>query len=385
LLLCFVPFGCKKKPAPAPPPEVFFITAQSTNVPLFQEWIATLDGLVNAQIRAQVSGYLLKQEYPDGGHVKKGDPLFEIDPRPFEAALNQATAKLAQDQAQLGKARLDVERYTPLAKTQAISQEELDHATQARLAAEAQVKADEASIENAKLNVGFTKVLSPIDGLAGIAQAQIGDLVGPTGPVLTTVSTLDPMRAFFNVSERSYLTFWRKLIESTNANNALPLELILGDGSVYPERGKFYMVDRQVNPTTGTLQIAGLFPNPKYILRPGQFGRVRAQTDIKHDVFVVPQRVVTEMQGSYQVTVVDNDNKAHAVKVEVGDQQGSNWIVEKGLQPGQRLVVEGLEKAKDGAVVNPKPWQPHANNEPPPTTATNQPPANREGAEKPKR
>jgi membrane fusion protein (multidrug efflux system) len=385
LLLCFVPFGCKKKPAPAPPPEVFFITAQSTNVPLFQEWIATLDGLVNAQIRAQVSGYLLKQEYPDGGHVKKGDPLFEIDPRPFEAALNQATAKLAQDQAQLGKARLDVERYTPLAKTQAISQEELDNATQAKLAAEAQVKADEASIENAKLNVGFTKVLSPIDGLAGIAQAQIGDLVGPTGPVLTTVSTLDPMRAFFNVSERSYLTFWRKLIESTNANNALPLELILGDGSVYPERGKFYMVDRQVNPTTGTLQIAGLFPNPKYILRPGQFGRVRAQTDIKHDVFVVPQRVVTEMQGSYQVTVVDNDNKAHAVKVEVGDQQGSNWIVEKGLQPGQRLVVEGLEKAKDGAVVNPKPWQPHANNEPPPTTATNQPPANREGAEKPKR
>lgn len=353
LLSCLLT-GCKKKAAPPAPPEVQVILAQETNVPIFHEWIGTLDGLVNAQIRAQLTGYLLSQNYVDGAQVKKGDLLFQIDPRPFEAALDQAQAKLAQDQAQLGKAQLDVKRYEPLARNQAISQEELDNAVQAQRAAEAAVKADDAAIVNARLNVGFTKVISPIDGLAGLAQAQIGDLVGPTGPVLTTVSTLNPMRAFFNVSESSYLTYWRHLLESTNANDSLPLQLILADGSVYPAKGKFFMADRQVNPTTGTLQVAGLFPNPNFILRPGAYARVRAQTGIERGVVVLPQRAVSEMQGSYQVSVIDDQNKAHSVPVTVGEQQGSNWIIQKGVQPGQRVVVEGLEKAKDGATVVPK-------------------------------
>jgi membrane fusion protein (multidrug efflux system) len=349
--------GCKKAATPPPPPEVQVISVETTNVPIFQEWIGTLDGLVNAQIRAQVSGYLLTQNYLEGSEVKKGDLLFQVDPRPFEAIVDQAAAKLAQDQAQLAKAQLDVNRFEPLAKKQAIPQSDYENAVQAQRAAEAQVKADEAAVVNARLNVGFTKVTAPIEGLAGIAQAQIGDLVGPTGPVLTTVSTINPMRVFFNVSEKSYLTYWGKFMESTNVETGLPLQLILADGSVYPEKGHFYMADRQVSPSTGTLQIAGLFPNPKFILRPGQYARVRAQIDVKRDVVFVPQRVVSEMQGQYQVTVVDDQNKAHGVTVEVGEQQGSNWIIERGLEPGQRIVIEGLEKAKDGTVVNPKPFQ----------------------------
>jgi RND family efflux transporter MFP subunit len=349
--------GCKKKAPPTSPPEVQVIIAQATNVPIFQEWIGTLDGLVNAQIRAQVTGYLLTRNYTEGGHVKKGDLLFQIDPRPFEAIVDQALGKTAQDQAQLAKAQLDVARYEPLVKNQAISQADLDNAVQAQRAAEAQVKADEAAVVNARLNVGFTKVTSPIDGLAGIALAQIGDLVGPTGRVLTTVSTIDPMRVFFNVSERSYLGYWRKLMDATNGDNELPLQLILADGSTYPEQGRFFMADRQVSPTTGTLQVAGLFPNPHLILRPGQYGRVRAQVGIKRGVVLVPQRVVSEMQGSYQVTIIDDQNKAHAVTVEVGEQEGSNWIIEKGLEPGQRIVIEGIEKAKDGVRVDPKLFQ----------------------------
>jgi membrane fusion protein (multidrug efflux system) len=348
--------GCKKKAPLTPLPEVQVITAQATNVPIVQEWIGTLDGLVNAQIRAQVTGYLLTRNYAEGGQVKKGDLLFEIDPRPFEAIVDQALGKTGQDQAQLAKAQLDVARNEPLAKNQAISQADLDNAVQAERAAEAQVKADEAAVVNARLNVGFTKVTSPIDGLAGIAQAQIGDLVGPNGPVLTTVSTINPMRVFFNVSERSYLGYWRKVMESTN-DNELPLQLILADGSTYPEKGRFFMADRQVSPTTGTLQMAGLFPNPHFILRPGQYARVRAQVGMKRGVVVVPQRVVSEMQGSYQVTIIDDQNKAHALTVEVGEQQGSNWIIEKGLEPGQRIVIEGIEKAKDGALVNPRFYQ----------------------------
>jgi len=373
IVITLVAVGCKKKnPPPPPPPEVQVITVTPIDVPIFEQWIGTLDGFVNAQIRAQVTGYLLSQNYAEGSQVKKGDLLFQIDPHPFQAALEQVQAKLAQDQAQLGKTELDVRRYTPLAKQQAISQEELDNAVQANLAAKAQVKADEAAIDNAQLSLGFTRITSPIDGIAGIALAQIGDLVGPSGGVLTTVSTIDPIKAYFSVSEQSYLTFWRRVIGSQNTNEALPLQMILSDGSIYPEKGKFFIADRQVNSNTGTLQIAGLFPNPIFILRPGQYARVRAQTKIKKDAMLVPQRAVTELQGSYQISVVDSQNKAHVIPVKVGEEIGQNWIIEEGLHPGDRVVMEGIEKAKEGTLVNPKPFTPQNQTDNP---ATNQPAA----------
>jgi RND family efflux transporter MFP subunit len=350
--------GCKKKSAPPPPPEVQVITLAPTNVPIFEEWIGTLDGFVNAQIRAQVTGYLLVQNYAEGGEVKKGDLLFEIDPRPFQAALDQANAKLAQDQAQAGKTELDVKRYTPLAQEQAISQEQLDNAVQANLAATAQVKADEAAVENAQLNLDFTKIKSPVDGLAGTASAQIGDLVGQSGSVLTIVSTINPIKVFFQVSEQSYLTFWRRFINSTNADENSPLQLVFSDGSVYPEKGNFFYADRQVNPDTGTLQIFALFPNANFVLRPGQYGRVRAQTQSKTNALIVPQRAVAELQGTYQVALVGETNSVHLQSVKVGEQVGANWIIESGLKAGDRIVVEGTQKAKEGTVVNPKPFDP---------------------------
>lgn len=348
--------GCEKKNVkPPPPPEVQVITVTPTNVPVFQEWIGTLDGFINAQIRAQVTGYLLGQNYLEGSQVKKGDLLFQIDPRPFQAALEQAEAKLAQDRAQLDKTRLDIKRYTPLAKEQAISQEQLDDATQANLAAEGQVKADEAAVHTAQLNLGFTRITSPIDGLAGVALGQIGDLVGQSGAVLTTVSTINPIKVYFQASEQSYLTFWRRFVAgSKNSAGELPLELILSQDSVYPETGRFYLADRQINPTTGTLQVAGLFSNADYILRPGQYGRVRAQTQTKTNALVVPQRAVTQLQGAYQVCIVNDQNKAHIQSVKVGEQTGSYWVIESGLKPGDKVVVEGLQKAKEGTVVNPK-------------------------------
>jgi RND family efflux transporter MFP subunit len=266
-------------------------------------------------------------------------------------------AKLAQDKAQAGKTELDVKRYTPLAKEQAISQEELDDAIQANLGADAQVKADEAAVENAQLNLGFTKIKSPIDGLAGIALAQIGDLVGQSGgSVLTTVSTINPIKVYFQVSEQSYLTFWRRLVGSGNADENFPLQLIFSDGSVYPEQGKFFFADRQVNPNTGTLQIVGLFSNANYMLRPGQYGRVRAQTQTITNALLVPQRAVTELQGTYQVAIVGETNTVHLQSVTVGEQIGSNWIIENGLKSGDRVVVEGTQKVKEGAMVNPKPF-----------------------------
>jgi RND family efflux transporter MFP subunit len=350
--------GCKKKPPPPPlPPEVRILTATPTNVPIFEEWIGTLDGSVNAQIRAQVSGYLMTQNYREGASVKKGDLLFEIDPRPLQAALEQTRAKLAQDKAQVIKTEQDVKRFTPLAKEQAISQQELDNAIQANAGAKAQVKADEALVDAARLNLSFTKVISPIDGVAGTALVQIGDLAGPSGSVLTTVSTLDPIKVYFQASEQSYLHFFRKLATGAESQ-PLGLQLILSDNSVYPEKGKFFYADRQINPNTGTLQIAGTFPNPDFVLRPGQYGRIRAQTQTRTNIIVVPQRAVTEMQGTYQVVVVDEQNKAHVKPVTIGPQVGARWIIEKGLQPGDRVVVEGTQKAKEGVVVNPQPFTP---------------------------
>jgi membrane fusion protein, multidrug efflux system len=280
--------------------------------------------------------------------------------------LGQVEAKLAQDEAQLHKTELDVQRYTPLAKDQAISQEDLDNAIQANLAAKAQVVADRATITNAELNLSFTKIISPIRGLAGIALAQIGDLVGPNGNVLTTVSSINPIRVYFPVSEQSYLEYWRRFLDPENADtNSLSLQLVLTDGSVYPYHGKFYIADRSINPNTGTLQIGGLFPNPKLLLRPGQYARIRAQTLTRTNVFLIPQRSLAEMQGSTQVAVVGADNKAHVKPVTTGEQVGSNIIVDNGLSSGERLIVEGIEKAKEGTVVNPQPYAPGANSNTP--------------------
>jgi RND family efflux transporter MFP subunit len=369
-LLILAGTGCGKqtKPAGPPPPVVQVVTVTPQDVPVFQEWIGTLEGYVNAQIRAQVTGYLLSQDYEEGSQIKKGQLLFQIDPRPFEAAVAQAQAKLAQDRAQLGKTELDVARLTPLAKAHAVSQEELDNAVQANLASQALVKADQAGLETAQLNLGFTKITSPIDGLAGMAQAQVGDLVGPTGPALTTVSTIDPIKVVFNVSEQNYLTYRRQHAdpaERATHEQELELQLILADGSTYRFPGKFLFAGREVNPTTGTLLLTGAFPNPDLTLRPGQFARVRARTQMRHGVFLVPQRAVTQLQTSYQVAVVDNENKAHIRPVKLGPRIGSDWIIEEGLRNGDRVIVEGTQKVRDGLVVNAQPF--------PTAQATNQP------------
>lgn len=352
--------GCRPKPAEAPPPpDVKVITVTSRDVPIYKEWIGSISGFVNAQIHAQVTGYLLSQDYTEGSEVKKGDMLFEIDPRPFQAALDQAMGKLAQDQAQQSRTKWDVERYAPLAKQNAISQQEYIDAVQSDLAAQAQVKADEAAVEAANLNLGFTKIASPIDGLADIARAQIGDLVGPRGPLLTAVSTINPVKVYFPVSEQDYLAYRRQHTNATeraNHEHELELRLILADNSVYPLPGRFYFAGREVDPTTGTLQMVALFPNPDLLLRPGQYGRVRAETEIRKGAVLVPQRAVTELQSSFQVTTIGAQNKAHIQPVSVGERIGGDWIIEKGLEPGDRVVVEGGQKARDGMEVAPSPY-----------------------------
>jgi len=330
------------------------------DVPIYHDWIGTLEGLVNAQIRAQVSGYLLAQKYREGDLVKKGELLFQIDQRPFEAALGQARGQLAQTEAQLGKTELDVKRLTPLAKLNAISQQELDDAVQANLAANAAVASARAAVEQAQLNLEFTGILSPIDGIAGIAKAQIGDLVGPATGELTTVSTIDPIKAYYSVSEQAYINFTRLFSDPgarTERTRQMELQLIFADGSTYPREGRVYAVDRQINPTTGALRIEALFPNPESALRPGQFARVHVKFDTKKGALLVPQRAVSELQGTYQVVVVDNESKAHIRPVKVGERSGAMWIIEEGLKPGERVVVEGIQKVKEGSAVNPKPFQ----------------------------
>ena len=371
-----VSFGCGKMgPPPAGPPAVEVVEVLQKDVPITRDWVATLEGFVNAQIRAQVSGLLLKQNYVNGSYVKEGMPLFQIDPRPFQAALDQATGKLEQAkadlqraQAQLGKTELDVARYTPLAKESAISQQELDDAVQANLAAKAQVQQEKAAIESAraavessKLNLSFTRIVSPISGVAAISTAQVGDLVGPQSAALTTVSTVDPIFASITPSEQEYLATVRFATQEGISEDAvlrkLEWQLKLSDGSTFPHTGRFYAIDRQINIRTGAILVRIQFPNPGNMLRPGGFGSVSTVTRIQRNALLVPQRAVRELQGGYLVAVVDHENKASIRPVKMGQKVGSWWIVNEGLKPGERVVAEGVQEVREGAVVAPKPFQ----------------------------
>lgn len=311
--------------------------------PIYAEWVGSLDGLVNAQVRAQVSGYLMKQAYKEGSAVKAGDLLFQVDPRPFQNALDQATA--AAD-----KAESDYQRTLALAGEQALAKQELDNAVAARTGTR-------AALAQAKLNLEFTQIRSPIEGIAGLATAQIGDLVGPSTGVLTTISTVDPIKAYFAISEQSYLQFERGPGESSSRfPENMELELILSDGSIYPQHGHFFAVDRQIDQNTGTLRVAGTFPNPDHLLRPGQYARVRAVIGVNKNALEIPQRAVTELQGGYQLAIIGSDNVAHLRPVKVGPRVGSRWIITEGLKPDEQVVIEGLQKVREGTVVNPKPY-----------------------------
>jgi membrane fusion protein (multidrug efflux system) len=360
LLMSIAGCATKTEAAPPPPPEVQVVSVEQKDVPIYGEWVATLDGYVNADIRPQVSGYLMKQNYREGMLVRKGDVLFEIDPRPFQAALEQAKGQQAQAEAQRGKTELDVQRDTPLAKQSAIPQAQLDNDIQANAAAAAVVSGSKAQVEQARLNVEFTKVRSLVDGIAGLARGQIGDLVGPTA-VLTTVSQVEPIKAYFSVSEQEYLPFATRISEVVSGKRAAGtkknLELILADGSVYPKKGSILVADRQVDAKTGTIRFAAAFENPTGVLRPGQFARVRLPTSVAKGALLVPQRSVIETQGSYQVAVVTPDNKASLRPVKVGERVGDKWIIQSGVQPAEQVIVEGYQKVKEGAPVVPKPFQ----------------------------
>ena len=345
--------------ASGPPTPVGVVKAIQMDVPLHAEWVATLDGYVNAQIQAQVSGYLIRQNYKEGSFVHKGDVLFEIDPRPFQAVLDQAKGQLAQARAQLYLADVNVKRDTPLVKERAIAQSQLDTETAAQMQARASIQAAEAAVEQAQLNLGFTKVLSLVDGVAGIATTQMGNLVSPA-TVLTTVSQVDPIKAYFPISEQEYLQFTSKLLKTkTSASDLLRtsdsrvLDLILSDGSIYPRKGHVVFTDRQVDPQTGTIRVVGAFPNPGNILRPGQFGRVRALVGLRQGAVLVPQRCVTELQGTYEVAVVTAQNSISLRKVKVGDRVGSLWVINDGLASGEEVVSDGTSKVRDGMPVTP--------------------------------
>jgi membrane fusion protein (multidrug efflux system) len=358
---------------PGASPDVEVVQVEQKDVPIFGEWIGTLDGFTNADVRAQVTGYLQRQGYQEGAFVKKGQLLFEIDPRPFQAALDQAEGQLAQAKAMLanaqavqGRTELDVNRYTPLAKEQAASQQDLDNAIQNNMAAKAtvataaaQIRTAEAAVETAKINLDFTRLVAPIDGIAGQAQLQVGALVNPSSGPVTSVSTVDPIKVYFTVSEREYLDWNKRFPTETTrvaADKGLRLELILADGSTYPRDGTFYFADRQVNQSTGAIRIAALFPNPGNILRPGGYGKVRTAVRVQKDALLVPQRAVSELQGGYQVAVVDGENKVSVRAIKVGDRVGTNWIIADGLKQGERVVAEGVQKVRPGMQVNPKPF-----------------------------
>jgi membrane fusion protein (multidrug efflux system) len=355
--------GCKKEgpPPPPPPPTVEVAPVTQKDVTIYQEWIGTLDGNVNAEVRPQIEGYVLLQVYKEGFAVKTGDLLFEIDPRQFQATLDQTKGQLAQFEATLANAKTTVARYRPLAAQKAISQQELDDAETKERTSQANVESAQATLEKAKLDLAWTKVNSPIDGIAGLAKSQVGDLVNRL-TVMTTISQVNPIRVYFNPSEQEYLAWVAKYgppEKSITADAKLgddkgPLELILADGSVFPHRGRPILVGREVDVKTGTIQIAGVFPNPGNLLRPGQYGKVRVAVDTKKGAILVPQRAVNELQGSYQVAVVGADNTATIKVVTLGPRDGNLWVVEKGLSAGDRVVVEGIQRVRSGMKVAPK-------------------------------
>jgi membrane fusion protein (multidrug efflux system) len=402
--LAVISSGCAKgtsAPTPTAPLAVEVAPVEQRDVPIYSEWIGTLDGLVNADIKAEVSGYLLKQDYMEGAFVQKGQVLFEIDPRPFEAAVEEAKGRLAQANGQLSQARaqlaqaeaqvavaeanqrrtqLDVDRYIPLAKQEAITQQDLDNATQNNLASKAQLQAAKAQVETAKaqieaslatvqsskaslataeLNLGFTKLTAPVPGIAGSAQEQVGALVSPSSGPVTTVSTLDPIKVYITVSEQEYLNFHRRYNTQASVDaerNQMRLDLILADGVVYPSKGTFLYADRQVNLGTGSIRVAGLFPNPGSVLRPGQYAKVRTSYWMKQGALLVPQRAVTELQGVSQVAVVGSNNQIAIRNVKPGEHIGNMWIIDEGLKPGDRVVAEGTQKVRPGMAVTPKPF-----------------------------
>lgn len=430
IALVVVRYWRKPVQTAAPPPlEVEVVQVEQKDVPLYSEWIGTTDGMVDADIQAQVSGYLLTKNYTEGDFVKQGQLLFEIDPRPLRAVLGQAMGTLAMNQGQLGQAisqldvakanlaqansmllqaqanltqaeanqrmtQLNVDKYVPLFAQKAVAQQILDNAVQANyvaiaqvqaaaaavdtaqsqikaanaavgtakaaiVAAEAQVKSTQAMVRTAQLNLGFTKITSPIDGIAGIALAQVGDLVSPTSGIITTVSTVDPIKVYFAVSEQEYLKFADRFPNPAvraAAVRQLDLELFLADGSAYPHKGQFYIANRQVDPTTGAIQMAGVFSNPGNTLRPGQYGRIRSATSTQAGALLIPQRAVTELQGSYRVAVVGSDNKVSVKTVTLGPQVGQAWIIQDGLSVGENVVVSGTQKVTTGMTVNPKPF-----------------------------
>jgi membrane fusion protein, multidrug efflux system len=370
-LLCGVlaTAGCEnKKEAAAPPPPVVEVVAVAVrDVPIYQEWVGALDGNVNAVIKPQVSGYLIKQNYTEGQMVKKGQILFEIDPRTYQAVLDQTKGSLDQAKGDLARAeaafvtaKADLARVKPLAAKNAVSQKDLDDATGRELSTRASVEAAKAAIvaatanvESAKLNLDFTKITSPVTGIAGIAKTQLGNLVGPTSAQeLTTVSSVNPIKAYINVSEREYLS----VRDSGENLEDVPLQLILADGSIYPHKGKLALADRQIDPTTGTLKVGALFPNPGNVLRPGGFATVKALMSEQKGAILIPQRAVTDTQGKYLVAVVGNDKKIEIRQVKVGPRIGSDWIISDGLKSGETVVAEGTQKVRPGATVNPKPF-----------------------------
>lgn len=365
LLLALLQGGCSRQSQPpASPPEVLVTEVTAEDVPVVDDFVGTLDGSVNASIQARVQGYLTAQSYKEGSLVKTGDVLFQIDARPFEAALAQAKAELAQAVAASHLADSVAERNVSLGRLDAVSQQERENAVQQAAAALANVEAQRAAVAQAKLNLDYTIIRSPIDGIAGLARAQVGDLVGPTTGVLTTVSTVDPIKAYFTVSDQRYVAYTRRWAGNPEGRaeheRRLEFDLIRADGSLYPHKGRLFAADTDIDVRTGSQRIVTVFPNPGNILRRGQFVRIRMRAEVRSGALLVPQRAVGELQGGYQVVVIGPDNRAEVRPVRVGRRVGSRWLIEEGLRPGERIVVEGLQRARAGAVVNPQPWAPAA-------------------------
>jgi membrane fusion protein, multidrug efflux system len=352
--------GCGEKQASAPAaPAVEVVNVVQKDVPIIREWVGSTDGYVNAKINAQVQGYLTRQNYQEGSLVRKGQVLFEIDPRPFQAALEQSKGQLAVAEGQLYTAKANLDKIRPLAAVNAVSKKDLDDAIGREASSRAAVQAARAAVQKAQIDLSFTRITSPINGIAGIAKAQLGELVGkPGGPELTTVSTVDPIKVYVPISEQEYMRFSRGADPRGNSGQkGLNLELILADGSIFPHQGRVSFADRQVDEGTGTIRVATLFANPGNLLRPGQFAKIRALIDTQKGALLVPQRAINEIQGRYQVAVVGPDNKVDLRWVKVGERTGSLWVVEEGLKPGEQVIVEGLQKVKAGMTVTPKPYQ----------------------------